>query len=615
MFFLRRIYVVFFAFFPSYQYAMKEKIDEDNIDNNKENDKQNNEQNNEVKDGNSLEYVENEQSKFISIFRGKRNTLNKEIEIEKTNINNQKNKLEQKLKNLENEKDNLNTQKYEENYKKVEKYVYEIDAQVIKKCDEIDKEINKGIKSNEYKQNLYTLGVTTEQKFVEPLKKKLREHADTLLRPRVMCDDDSFSVHFNQFKEEINNRINREHELPSFGEIYKEVFKRTQLMNDFKKSEERRPRLYKFFRNALYRQAYLLFYNTARVISNVKIEYDIWRSDTGKHIWGVNSSANVYYKYRSAWNYRVFKFNLFYIEFSFGLFHLLLKPLKRIAKIGSVLSYGGGDYFKKIGLDASEIPFWDMINISLVQISVGPVKINGPRFSLFDPIFFVMTLCYVAYFGFGSHFNVNYNGYGVLNVLTQYRTPLKKKKYWNKDHQKEWEEYWDYLEEEYPRVRKIKIILEKIGLLAPGSNNTFINKFRLYCKNNILFNIIELWKFPYNKGFHIIDIVFYTFVGILKSAPEIFKEISSGGLKLRKTIHEKKIIETHYLEDRWGYDPSYKDAFSFRGRCDLFFLSIALLVYSMIDSISIDLRWIIENESVRKYCVKLKREVCRFFKK
>lgn len=34
----------------------------------------------------------------------------------------------------------------------------------------------------------------------------------------------------------------------------------------------------------------------------------------------------------------------------------------------------------------------------------------------------------------------------------------------------------------------------------------------------------------------------------------------------------------------------------------------------MIDSISIDLRWFIENESVRKYCAKLKRKVCRFFK-
>ena len=208
----------------------------------------------------------------------------------------------------------------------------------------------------------------------------------------------------------------------------------------------------------------------------------------------------------------------------------------------------------------------------------------------------------------------NYNGYGVLNVLTQYRTPLKKKKYRDKDHQKEWEEYWDYLEEKYPMVSKIKIILEKIGLLAPGSNNTFINKFRLYCKNNILFNFIEIWKMPYNKGFRILNIVFYTFVGILKSAPEIFKEILNPLHKPFTTIHEKKIIEPHYL-DSWIYTHDQADACSFRGLCDMFFLSIALLVYSMIDSISIDLRWIIENESVRKYCVKLKREVCKFFKK
>lgn len=596
MFFLRRIYVVFFAFFPSYQYAMKEKIDEDNIDNNKENDKQNNEQHNEVKEESLQENSKKDKSIFTFILTAKRNNLKEEIEKEKTNINDQKDQLEQKLKNLENEKNNLNTQKYEENYKKVEEYVHEIDAQVIKKCKEIDKEIEKGIISYEEEQNLYILRVTTEQKFVEPLKKKLREHADTLLRPRVMCDDDSFSVCFNQFKKEINNRINREHELPSFGEIYKEVFKRTQLMNDFKKSEERRPRFYKFFRNALYRQAYLLFYNTARVISNVKIEYDIWRSDTGKHIWGVNSSANVYYKYRSAWNYRVFKFNLFYIEFSFGLFHLLLKPLKRIAKIGSVLSYGRGDYFKKIGLDASEIPFWDMINISLVQISIGPVKINGLRFSLFDPIFFVMTLCLAKYLGLSDY----YLSQGYMKVMFRYLS--------------NYDEIISFPDVADPKIYKLKELLKKFNFVTPGSYSAFIKAFSSYLfKKSILFNIIETWKRPYHKGFYI-DIVFHTFARILESAPEIFKEILNPVHKPFTTIHKKKIIEPHYL-DSWIYTHDQADACSFRGRCDMFFLSLALLVYSMIDSISIDLRWIIENESVRKYCVKLKREVCRFFKK
>ena len=573
---------------------MKENLN-DNDGSNEQNNEQNNKQNNEVKDENSLKYVENKQSKLISIFRGKRNTLNKEIEIEKTNINNQKNKLEQKLKNLENEKNNLNTQKYEENYKKVEKYVYEIDAQVIKKCDEIDKEIRKGITSNEYKQNLYTLGVTTEQKFVEPLKKKLRKHADTLLRPRVMCDDDSFSVYFNQFKEEIDKKINEKQKITVF--LDEEELQRAHLMNDFKESEERRPRLYKFFRNALYRQAYLLFYNTARVISNVKIEYDIWRSDTGKHIWGFNSSANVYYKYRSAWNLRVFKFNLFYIEFSFGLFHLLLKPLKRIAKIGSVLSYGGGDYFKKIGLDASEIPFWDMINISLVQISIGPVKINGLRFSLFDPIFFVMTLCLAKYLGLSDY----YLSQGYMKVMFRYLS--------NYD---EIISFPDVVAD--PKIYKLKKLLKKFNFVTPGSYSAFIKAFSSYLfKKSILFNIIETWKMPYNKGFYI-DIVFHTFARILKSAPEIFKEILNPVHKPFTTIHEKKIIEPHYL-DSWIYTDDQADACSFRGRCDMFFLSLALLVYSMIDSISIDLRWIIENESVRKYCVKLKREVCKFFKK
>ena len=118
--------------------------------------------------------------------------------------------------------------------------------------------------------------------------------------------------------------------------------------------------------------------------------------------------------------------------------------------------------------------------------------------------------------------------------------------------------------------------------------------------------------FPYNKHFYI-DIVFYTFVEILKSAPDCFKEISSNRVKRRNTIHETKIIETYYF-DGCVYTPLDKDQCSFRGRCDMFFLSLSLLLFSMIDSISIDLRWIIENESVRKYCAKLKRKVCRFFK-
>ena len=434
------------------------------------------------------------------------------------------------------------------------------------------------------------------EKFDGSLKRKIEMHANILLGQRVMCYNEySFPFYFNQFKEEIDKKINEKQKITGF--LDEEELQRAHLMNDFKESEWRRSRLYKFFRNALYRQAYLLFYNTARVISNVKIEYDLWHSDTGKHIWGFNSSANVYYKYRSAWNLRVFKFNLFYIEFSFGLFHLLLKPLKRIAKIGAVPFSCGGDYFKKIGLDASEIPFWDMINISLVQISVGPVKINGLRFSLFDPIFFVMTLCLAKYLGLSD----SYFSQGYMEVMFRYLS--------------NYDEIISLADVAAPKIYKLKELLKKFNFVTPGSYSAFIKAFSSYLfKKSILFNIIETWKRPYNKGFRILHIVFYTFVGILKSAPEIFKEILNPVHKPFTTIHENKIIETRYT-DSCVYTHDQADDCSFSGRCDLFFLSIALLVYSMIDSISIDLRWIIENESVRKYCVKLKREVCRFFKK
>ena len=593
MFFLRRIYVVFFAFFPIYQYAMKEKIDEDNIDNNKENNKQNNEQNNEVKDENSLEKPKIKQSKFTFIFSQRKDNLYK--------------KLEKELE--EYKKDNPGTAKYEEEcrevekikkrvegkFKEVEKYLSEIDARVEEKHKEINEEIEKEEKKRN-KKTLCTLGETMMEKFDGSLKRKIEMHANILLGQRVMCYKEySFPFYFNQFKEEIDKKINEKQKITGF--LDEEELQRAQLMNDFKESEWRRSRLYKFFRNALYRQAYLLFYNTARVISNVKIEYDLWHSDTWKHIWGFNSSANVYYKYRSAWNYRVFKFNLFYIEFSFGLFHLLLKPLKRIAKIGSVLSYGGGDYFKKIGLDASEIPFWDMINISLVQISVGPVKINGLRFSLFDPIFFVMSLCLAKYLGLSDY----YFSQGYMKVMFRYLS--------------NYDEIISLADLAAPKIYNLKELLKKFNFVTPGSYSAFIKAFSSYLfKKSILFNIIETWKIPYFKGFRILNIVFYTFVGILKSAPEIFKEILNPVHKPFTTIHENKIIETHYLNS-CVYTHDQADACSFRGRCDLFFLSLAILVYSMIDSISIDLRWIIENESVRKYCVKLKREVCKFFKK
>ena len=163
------------------------------------------------------------------------------------------------------------------------------------------------------------------------MKNRLEKHADILLDQSVMCNDKIFPVFFDQFTKEIDNKINN---MFLIGKETEEYLQNKQQLNDFMESEIGRFILYKFFRNALYRQVYLLFYNTVRVISNVKIEYDLWHSDTWKHIWGVNSSANVYYKYRSSWDYRMFKFNLFYIEFSFGLFHLLLKPLKRISKWG-----------------------------------------------------------------------------------------------------------------------------------------------------------------------------------------------------------------------------------------------------------------------------------------
>lgn len=504
-----------------------------------------------------------------------------------------------KIEIEEDEKNNFNTQKYKDNYKKVEEYVCKIDPRVQEKYKKIDKKIEKeeGILSYKGGKNLKDIGETKTKIFYKSLETSIKEHADILLRPRVMCDDNYFSVYFNQFKEEINKKINREHELLSF--FNEEYHQRLQQFNDFRESDIKHSKLYRFFRNALYRQVYLLFYNTARVISNVKIEYDLWRSDTWKHIWGFNSSGNVYYKYRSSWEYGVFKFNLFYVEFSFDLFHLLLKPLKRISKFGSLLSYGGGDYFKKNGLDASERQFWDMINISLVQISVGPVKINGLQFALFDPIFFVISLCLAKYLDLSDfHFSLGYMQ-TMFHYLSNYNEIIR-----------------DY-DKAAPKIYKLKEILKKFNFVKPENYyrnyySGFIYAFKSYLlKKSILFNIIETWKEPYHKHFHI-GIVFYTFVRILQSAPECFKEIPVNGVKRKKTIHEIKIIDTHY-DESCEYFPLDEDRSSFRGPCDMFFLSLALLVYSMIDSISIDLRWFIENESVRKYCVKLKREVCKFF--
>ena len=145
MFFLRRIYVVFFAFFTSYQYAMKEInnniINENNIDNNKENNEQNNKQNNEEKDESLLEKPKIKQSKFTFIFSQRKNDLYE--------------KLEKELE--EYKKKNPGTAKYEEEcseveeikkrvegkYEEVEKYLSEIDARVEEKYKEINEEIEK----------------------------------------------------------------------------------------------------------------------------------------------------------------------------------------------------------------------------------------------------------------------------------------------------------------------------------------------------------------------------------------------------------------------------------------------------------------------------------------
>lgn len=627
MFFLRVIYIVFFAFFTSYQYAMKENNNEE--EENKINAATwNNEQNNENNSGKETDEIPD----FVKILK---NEIEKyddgKIEAEERNIYEKKAQLEKEseyLRDLDKIKDN-------EKYKQLEEYASGIKERVKEKYKEIDEEFeslkeNKAFQRLMIKYHRANIVHLSKRKILKFVREGTEEFVEKLLRPEVMCDDKSFPDCFNKFKGYVDGIIKGVKLLKDPNSL--EIEEKEYMFSIFAERDVGKPTLYKFFRNALYRQAYLLFNNTFRVISNVKIEYDLWRSDTRKHIWGVNSSANVYYKYRSSCDYRVFKFNLFYIEFSFGLFHRLLKPLKRISEWGCFPSSAGGDHYKKNGVNKSDVPFWEMINISLVQISVGPVGINGLRFSLFDPIFFIITLCFITYFSFDK---VNYNGYAVLHELTEYRTPLGEKEYFDeiieknyqgkfkgywdgelKDRQKEHEAYWEGLEKNRPKVYTIKIILEKIGLLAPPgeSNNTLINKFRLYCLNNILFNIIETWKRPYHKGFYIVDIVFHTFARILKSAPKIFEEIPACGPKPRDTIHKMKIIETHYSNGA-VYDPTYADKCGFRGRCDMFFLSIALLVYSMIDSISIDLRWFIENETVREYCVKLKRKVCRFFQR
>lgn len=570
----------------------------------------NNEQDNENNSGEETDKIPN----FVRILECKIEKYDKaKIEEEERNIYEKNAQLDKELNYL----NNLNNIKNNEKYKGLEEYVSGIKERVKEKYKEIDEEFE-SLRENEYfqrlmiKYNRANIVFLSKRKILKSVHEGTKEFVEKLLRPEVMCDDKSFSDCFYKFKGYVDGIIKSVKLLKDPDSL--EIEKKEYMSFEYDERYKEKPRLYKFFRNALYRQGYLLFYNTFRVISNVKIEYNLWRSDTGKHIWGVNSSANVYYKYRSSWDYRMFRFNLFYIEFSFGLFHLLLKPLIRIANWGSFpSSVAGDDHRVPILKNWKEGSFLDMINISLVQISVGPVGINGLRFSLFDPIFFIMTLCFVTYLGF----DLKNNGYAVLNNLTQYRTPLEKKKFRDEDHRKEWERSWKSLEDGYPKAYKIKIILEKIGLLAPPEegNNTFINKFTLYCLNNILFNIIETWKRPYFKRFYIVDIVFYTFARILGSAPKIFEAIPTNGLKLRKTIHETRLIETHYLNG-CVYDPTCAGRKSgFRGLCDMFFLSLALLVYSMIDSISIDLRWFIENETVREYCAKLKRKVCRFFQR
>ena len=593
MFFLRGIYIVFLGFFPCYQYAMNEKV----VDGND-------------KEESLSENSKKDQSIFTFILTAKRNGLGEEIEKEEEDIKTKKYQLEKELINLENEKYNLGTEGYEKNYKKVEEYVSEIDARVKKKYTDkiiyeeidddeiygkIDKKIDEEGKekiSYEESEKIEADKELMKQKFVNSLKTILVTHSNTILRPKVMCGD-KFNDFFDQFKDRIDKKIAEDEKPVSFYvRISKKGLQRAKQLYDFEKSEEGRSRYYRFFRNALYRQGCLLFYNTARVISNAKIEYDLWRSDTGKHMWGVNSSANVYYKYRSAWDYRVFKFSLFYIEFSFGLFHLLLKPLKRISEWVSFPSSVGGDVHRIPILNGSGVPFWDMINISLVQISVGPVGINGLRFSLFDPIFFIMSLLPVAYFCLSKSFLSEMHE--IFKYLSTYEVIS--------------------IPKEVPEViYKLKKALKKFNFVKPRSRSAFIEAFSLYLfKKSILLNIIGAWKKPYNKGFYI-DIVFYTFVRILKSAPEIFKEIPTYGVKPMNTIHEVKIIETHYLNGS-VYDPTCAGRCGFRGLCDMFFLSLALLVYSMIDSISIDLRWFIANESVREYCTRIKRKVCSFFK-
>lgn len=431
-----------------------------------------------------------------------------------------------------------------------------------------------------------------------------------------MFNNEVFSDLFDTFKSLIDNIIKNGKLLknPNSWETERKFYRLEQACV----RDNENTSLYRFYRNALYRQGYLLFYNTARLISNVKIEYDLWRPDTGKYVVGVNSSANLYYKNRSSWNYGVVKCNFFYIEFNFGLFHFLLRPLKRISEIGSIIARGR-DYHKIYDSNGREVQFWDMINISLVQISVGPVGINGLRFSLFDPIFFIMSLCFVTYLGFNSE----HNGDSILVVLTQYRrVTLEEKEYWDdqvsiNSRQEEVEEHWNVLNSVYPKVSKIKKILEKIGLLAPGTYNTFMNSFKLYCRNNILFNIF------YPQGmdkkhtrFCMSWRVFIAFVrSLTTSAPKCFSNVGLP-VDYRDYIpmHEKKITETHYGDGRGEIFASIQGGIPFRGLCDMFFLSLSLLLFSMIDSISIDLRWFIENESVRKYCAKLKRKVCRFFK-
>lgn len=143
MFFLRRIYIVFLAFFTYYQYAMEE--------NNKE-------ENGKGKERSSSNNSKNEQSEFISILTEKRSNLDEKIEIEKD------------------EKNNFNTQKYKDNYKKVEEYVCKIDPRVQEKYKKIDKKIEKeeGILSYKGGKNLKDIGETKTKIFYNLWKQVLK---------------------------------------------------------------------------------------------------------------------------------------------------------------------------------------------------------------------------------------------------------------------------------------------------------------------------------------------------------------------------------------------------------------------------------------------------------